>query len=510
MNYKSFINFIFSLFLIINITCISNNDIEPEQEISTNDVTIWTEQFELFMEYPTLIENNDARFAIHLTKLTDFKPLPKGSVILTFTNTDNEESFTADAPVIPGIFGATVNIASTGEYDLNLYISSDELTDTIKIGEVIVYKNINSIPAELGTKEEADVISFLKEQQWNTEFAAGMVKEMTLTATVKTNALVKPKIKYYAEVSSSVSGIILLNENTKMVSIGEKVKKGGVLLTISPPLKSDNGFTQLIEEYEKAKSQFKYTEAGFERMRKLYKNDIVSLKKLQAAELDYDIADAKLRRINNSMNAQNISYENHNFNLKAPISGKISSVHFTPGDYVEVGQKLFSIVNISAVWIESHIPVREINRIKGFNGIYLTIDGIEKEIFIGEEKGKLISIGQILDPSSKTVPVIFEIKNPENILKIGMLTNIRIRTHEEINTLTIPRSAVFDDEGKAVCYVQIDGESFVKKEIQTGIEDKDHIQILKGLSGNERVVTKGGYQVKLASMSSTVPTGHSH
>ncbi len=462
------------------------------------------------MEFPTLIENNDARFAIHLTKLIDFKPLPSGNVTLTFTNTDNEESFTADAPEIPGIFGATVNIASTGEYDLNLYISSDELKDTIKIGEVIVYKDLNSIPIESEKKEEADIIYFLKEQQWNTEFATSKGKEMTLTAIVKTNAVVKPKIKYYAEVSSPVSGIILLKENTKMVSVGEKVKKGDVLLTISPPLKSDNGFTQLIAEFEETKSRFKYAESNLARMRKLHENDIVSLKKLQNAELDFNIADAKLRSLKRSLDVQNLDLNNHNFSLKAPISGTISSFHFTPGEYVEVGQKLFSIVNTSTVWIESHIPVSEINRVKGFNGIYLIVDGIKEEIFISEEKGELISIGQILDPSSKTVPVIFEIKNPENILKIGMLTNIRIRTHEETNTLTIPGSAVFDDEGKAVCYLQINGESFVKKEIQTGIEDKNHIQILKGLSGNERVVTKGGYQVKLASMSSIVPTGHAH
>ena len=510
MFYKSYIYLSILLFITINIDCDLKKTTILYSEISTNDVTMWTEKFELFMEYPTLVENNEARFAIHLTKLTDFRPLPSGNVTLTFTNTDNEESFTADPPKISGIFGATVNIAFNGEYDLNLYISSDELKDTIKIGEVIVYKDLNSIQAELEEKEEADVISFLKEQQWNTEFATSKVKEMTLTASVKTNSIVKPKIKYYAEVSSLVSGIILLKENNKMASIGEKVKKGEVLLTISPPLKSDNGFTNLVAEYEEAKSQFKYAESNLDRMRKLHKNDIVSLKKLQNAELDFNIADAKLRSFNRSLEAQSLDLNNHNFFLKAPISGIISSFHFTPGEYIEVGQKLFSIVNTSIVWLESFIPVSEINRVKGFYGIYLNVDGIKEEIFISKEKGKLISIGQILDPSSNTVPVIFEINNPENILKIGMLTNIRIRTHEEINTLTIPSSAIFEDEGKAVCYIQTDGESFIKKEIQTGIEDKNHVQILKGLSGNERIVTKGGYQVKLASMSSIVPTGHAH
>ena len=152
MNFKSLISFIFSLFLTINITCSSYNNADREEEIPINDVTIWTEKFELFMEYPTLVKNNDARFAIHLTKLFDFRPLASGDVTLTFTNTDNEESFRADSPKISGIFGATVNIASTGDYDLNLYISSGELKDTIKIGGVVVYNDLNSIPTELEEK----------------------------------------------------------------------------------------------------------------------------------------------------------------------------------------------------------------------------------------------------------------------------------------------------------------------------------------------------------------------
>ena len=70
--------------------------------------------------------------------------------------------------------------------------------------------------------------------------------------------------------------------------------------------------------------------------------------------------------------------------------------------------------------------------------------------------------------------------------------------------------AIFDDNGIPVAYVHVEGESFVKRILKTGIRDDGYTQIISGLAAGERVTTAGGYQVRLASLSTSVPVGHGH
>jgi multidrug efflux pump subunit AcrA (membrane-fusion protein) len=119
-------------------------------------------------------------------------------------------------------------------------------------------------------------------------------------------------------------------------------------------------------------------------------------------------------------------------------------------------------------------------------------------------------VGSIVSEASRTVPVYFEFTNPQNLFKIGMFAEVSLKIDEPVNALTIPRSAVFDEDGTPVAYVHVEGESFEKRILQTGITDRGYTQVLKGLSAGERVVTVGGYQVRLASMSTSIPTGHGH
>ena len=120
------------------------------------------------------------------------------------------------------------------------------------------------------------------------------------------------------------------------------------------------------------------------------------------------------------------------------------------------------------------------------------------------------AIGGIVDKKSRTVPVIFELVNPDNTLKIGMFAEVSVKTGDTVETLAIPNSAIYDDNGTPVAYVHIEGEAFAKRVLQTGITDSGYTQILSGISEGERVTTVGGYQVRLASLSTSVPVGHGH
>ena len=77
--------------------------------------------------------------------------------------------------------------------------------------------------------------------------------------------------------------------------------------------------------------------------------------------------------------------------------------------------------------------------------------------------------------------------------------------------LAIPESALVDEDGRPTVYVQVDGESFRKRDVELGIRDGDFVEVKQGLNEGERIVVKGGYADRLASVSAVIPAhGHTH
>src|SRR6185436_1306426 len=101
-------------------------------------ITNWTTKTELFMEYPPLVGGLTSRFAIHLTRLDNFKPLAKGNVEVRLTIKGGKpESFKTDAPSRPGIFGVDVRPSRAGKFQLSVLFSGEGITDLHDLGEII-------------------------------------------------------------------------------------------------------------------------------------------------------------------------------------------------------------------------------------------------------------------------------------------------------------------------------------------------------------------------------------
>jgi membrane fusion protein, heavy metal efflux system len=130
---------------------------------------------------------------------------------------------------------------------------------------------------------------------------------------------------------------------------------------------------------------------------------------------------------------------------------------------------------------------------------------------LDEGGGRLVYLGTAVDPQNRTAPIIYEVPNPDGRLRIGMSATVHLETHHTEEGLAIPESALVDADGRFVAYVQISGETFEKRDLEPGIRDNGHVQILSGLSEGERVVTKGAYAIRLASVSTSIPAhGHAH
>ena len=122
----------------------------------------------------------------------------------------------------------------------------------------------------------------------------------------------------------------------------------------------------------------------------------------------------------------------------------------------------------------------------------------------------MISIAKTTGANSPFIPVHFQIDGRPEIFP-GSFAEVYLKTLPIADALVIPATALIEEQGIIYAYVQTEGESFQKRELKLGANDGVKVQVLSGLEENERVVTKGGYQIKLSQASGTMPAhGHEH
>src|SRR5881227_3655884 len=104
-----------------------------------SSVTDWTERTELFMEYPALVAGSTGRFAVHFTRLDNFKPVKEGSVEVQLDGEGGIQRFSTPGPSHPGIFGVDVKPAKAGSYTMTVELRTRDLNDKHSLGRVTVY-----------------------------------------------------------------------------------------------------------------------------------------------------------------------------------------------------------------------------------------------------------------------------------------------------------------------------------------------------------------------------------
>jgi RND family efflux transporter MFP subunit len=470
-------------------------------------VTQWNDRTEIFMEYPALVTGKEVAFAIHLSKMKDFKPVTEGTLTCIFKGNGGERlEVTEKAPSHPGIFRPVVSFSRAGHYEMELRLNSPQVSDTILVSGVRVYPDESDLPPEEAESGDS-YISFLKEQQWKIDFCTEPARSRRLVGSIQAVGELLPKTQWHAEVPAPANGLILADQNAIIPSIGAWVRKGTVLAVISPPANSDYSLNHIRSEYLLASAEF-------ERAQRLYKKQAIPEKRLEEARLKFEAKkagyDIIARQIDFGNGASSEQAATPHFHLVAPIDGFIEEINFHIGENVQAGQRLFKITNPRRLLLKANVPTARISQVQAVSDASFRVEGYDREFVVSELNGSLVSVGSIVSETSRTVPVYFEFTNPQNLFKIGMFAEVSLKIDEPVNGLAIPRSAVFDEDGTPVAYVHVEGESFEKRILKTGISDRGYSQILSGLSEEERVVTVGGYQVRLASMSTSVPTGHGH
>lgn len=493
------------IFILGTAGCVHKHEHENE-EIHAEAIqqTIWTLKTGLFVEHDELVAGQKSEFLIHITRLSDFKPLTQGMATLSFTHQAGESfNVVIESPVRPGIFKTDVTFNLPGKYSLKIDLESNGLSDKVVMPDIEVFDKKKD-----RKKSEEDragfEITLLKEQQWAVEFMTEMPSRMTLSNYFTAIGELIPISNAEFTLSAPLSGIV--SALNPLPFTGKEVEKGDVLAAIEPAVQQYGGIGQLTSAYAEAKNRIALAQNEYERARRLYEAKAVPKRRVAEAEISLNTAMAAFEPIEKAMNEVKNNTANGKIMIKTPIGGTIVEIMTSNGRFIEAGQPILRVINTSRLHLRANVPVTEIWNIKKPYIAAFTIPGLDGEF----RPTGLIAVNDIVDARSRTVHVIFEVDNQSGFLKAGMFANVLIKTGTVKDAMVLPESALFEDEGRHFVFVQLAGEAFERREVKIGISDNGYVQIKEGISEGERIVTKGGYYVELASISARMPQDHVH
>lgn len=175
--------------------------------------------------------------------------------------------------------------------------------------------------------------------------------------------------------------------------------------------------------------------------------------------------------------------------IRSPIDGVVTDGPWYPGMMPQAGVPLVTVMNLSQMIAKAHIPQNQAEMLKKGNEATIKVAGADEDI-----KGKVVLVSPALDPGSTTVEVWVQAPNKNGVLKAGSSASLSMVAKSVPNALVVPaESLITDEEGKkSVMVVGSDGKAH-KREVETGIQTTDAVQIVNGVKPGEQVVTAGAY-----------------
>ncbi|WP_119843007.1 efflux RND transporter periplasmic adaptor subunit [Salinibacter ruber] len=291
-----------------------------------------------------------------------------------------------------------------------------------------------------------------------------------------------------------------------MPAPGDRVQEGQTLATLSPS--GGEG------SYADLKGRVQRLQREVRRAERLVEAEAIPQKRLVEARHDLTLARAALESMGGSdgqrastSSGPSTTGAGFNYDLKAPISGRVQERHLAPGSRVEVGTVLYTIVDPSRVWLRLRVSAEHASAVSRATGAVFTVEGSDTAY----EASRVVSTGASIDADTRTLPVRLEAPNPNGALKIGMMADARLLLDGSKPGITIPNEAIQTEDGQPVAYVQTGGEAFERRPLQLGPTDGQYTLVERGVQAGEHVVTTGAYQVYLASLNtSQIGHGHTH
>jgi cobalt-zinc-cadmium efflux system membrane fusion protein len=462
------------------------------EEAGALSYTLFSDDYELFVEFPALTVGQTSTFAAHFTQLSNYKPVSEGNLTVSMIEGNKGIRHSVESPSSPGIFRPALQPTKAGTYKMLFELESPSGNVSFEIPEIQVFENAEEAAHVTKEPENSDEITYLKEQAWKTDFGTQEILLQPFYSVIHTSATVRTQPQSSVALNAQTEGQVNL-----MAVIGQSVNKGELLAIIASSGIENNLNTKLKESkiaYEKSK-------ADYIRTKPLVGNQVISQKDFLKIESQYKQDSLRYFQLANQISQNGLK-------ITSPIDGFISSINVSNGQFVDKSSVIMSVGSKSQLLIEAFVNQSDFRKVSGIFDANFSFADKKETVSLTEVNGKVMSNNAFVNEDNTRIPVTFSVQNNGELMP-GMFLEAFLKTEKQENALVIPLSSIIEEQGQYFVFVQTGGESFVKRQVELANNDGIRTEISSGLSVGERIVTKGASQIKLAAMSGDLPL-HSH
>ncbi len=345
--------------------------------------------------------------------------------------------------------------------------------------------------AEQGHEGHNDEIKVSLERQKTFGITTDTVSVGDFAEVIHTSGQILSAMGDEMTVVAKTSGVISFGRLTE----GSAVGKGSLIATISS---KDLGGG---DRFAKAKAVYEAAKKEYERDVQLSKDNIVSESHLDQSKLAFEQAKAEYDALASSTS------KDGSVNVTSPLGGYIKKLNVAQGDFVETGAPIAVVSQNRRLRLRADVSERYYGLLSGIKDANFTTSYSGQAYSLKELGGRLLGYGKASD-GEYYIPVTFEFDNKGDLVA-GSYVDIFLKSSNTSKAVSVPISAVVEDQGIHYVFVQHDATGFFKREVKLGQSDGQRVLVKSGLGEGEIVVATGAVQVKLASVTA-VPAGHTH
>ncbi|WP_447601580.1 efflux RND transporter periplasmic adaptor subunit [Nitrospira sp. Nam80] len=307
-------------------------------------------------------------------------------------------------------------------------------------------------------------------------------------------ATVQPNENELAEVTTLIGGRIV----DVPVDFGQDVQKGTTLALLHS---TDLGLAEAA--FLKGAAKLHEADLAYRRAKNLLDNKAISQAEFYRREAEMKsvraeareakqrlellgVADQEIRRLEREQTIRS------DVAITAPFAGRVISRNVTRGEIVDQHKSLFTVADLSDVWVVGSVPEKDVQFIHKDQQVEVVAAAYPHAIF----PGKITYVSDVLDPATRSMRLRVTVPNPDKVLKSEMFALVLVYGAAMPDVVSVPLAAVQNGGTDPVVFVRRDGLEFEVRAVKVGEESGEVVMIRDGLQAGEQIVIKGAFVLK--------------
>ena len=278
------------------------------------------------------------------------------------------------------------------------------------------------------------------------------------------------------ELTSEIEGDYFLQTNPKTgrkFKLGDRVEKGQVIIKFENE-EYENGLA-----IESKKLNMDISDQEYDKQKSLFEKGGVTLRELRNSEV---------ARIDAKLSYESAQIQQAKMQITAPFSGVIVDLpYYTEGVRISTGESMVKLMDYSKIYVDINLPEKNISEVQTGQKVMITSYTLTEDTLVGQ----VSELSPAISTETRTFAGKLDISNPDLKLRPGMFIKANIITAEKDSTIVIPRDVIMSGSRGKYVFVVGRNSAADDRTITTGISNQDEVEIVEGLSANDRLIIKG-------------------